>query len=199
MKLYAETPAYRGRQVMRDLGVALWTYVWIRVGMGMHDLVTKLAAPGRTIESAGGDLAGNFTSISQEVADVPVVGGALQAPFDAAARASRVLGDAGAEQQEVVMTFALWLGILLALIPILYLLMRYLPARWTWVRDASAAHMLKIDADDLQLFALRAIANRPLHELRKATPDPAGAMAAGDYEALAALELNALGLGTRTS
>jgi len=38
------------------------------------------------------------------------------------------------------------------------------------------------------------VANRPLRELRRVTPDPAGALRAGEYEALADLELRALGL-----
>jgi hypothetical protein len=47
---------------------------------------------------------------------------------------------------------------------------------------------------DLELFALRALANRPLRELYRVTPDPAGALRAGDYAGLAALELRSLGL-----
>jgi hypothetical protein len=58
------------------------------------------------------------------------------------------------------------------------------------------AARLRDDRADLHLFALRAVANRPLRQLHRVTPDPAGALAAGDYEGLAALELNALGLKT---
>ncbi len=64
------------------------------------------------------------------------------------------------------------------------------------MRAATAASRLRLDSDDLYIFALRAIATRPWHELRRVTPDPAGAFSAGDYEALAALELSALGLRT---
>jgi hypothetical protein len=41
------------------------------------------------------------------------------------------------------------------------------------------------------------VANRPLRQLHRVTPDPAGDLRAGDYEALADLELRALGLRAR--
>src|SRR6266545_2319456 len=62
--------------------------------------------------------------------------------------------------------------------------------------EATAASRLRRDLSggDLGLFALRAIANRPLRELRRASPDPVADLQRGDYGALAALELRALGL-----
>jgi hypothetical protein len=62
------------------------------------------------------------------------------------------------------------------------------------MREAGAAADLRIDADDLRLFALRAVANAPLHVLRRATPDPAAALERGDDDALAGIELERLGL-----
>ena len=89
----------------------------------------------------------------------------------------------------------MWLGACIAAIPIGYVLLKYVPDRVRWVREATAAERIRLDADDLQIFALRAAVNRPLWELRAATPDPGGALAAGDYAALAQLELHSLGLG----
>jgi hypothetical protein len=194
MKLYADERVYRTRQVLQDIALLLWIVIWVRVGMLFHDLFAKLTAPGRAIESAGTTLAGTMTDISEEIGGLPVVGDTLRSPFAAAAGAAHDLSAAGQTQQEVVLTIALWLGILLALIPIMFVAYKYLPDRLRWIREASAAHRIKIDADDLHLFALRAVATRPLYELRRAHPDPAGALASGDYGALAALELDALGL-----
>lgn len=194
MKIYAEVPYFRTRQLLLDGAVLLWIYVWARVGLFMHSLVEKLAGPGRTIEQAGGGFASNLDSISGDVGDVPLVGDTLQAPFSAAADAGRVLERAGQTHQDVIHSLAFWLGLFLALIPILYMLIRYLPGRVRWIREASAASKLRIDADDLRLFAIRAIATRPLYELRRACPDPAGCLAAENYQPLAALELSALGL-----
>ncbi|MGI8773763.1 MAG: hypothetical protein ACR2KQ_01930 [Actinomycetota bacterium] len=194
MKIYAETPHVKTRQIVFDILVVIWILVWIRIGMAMHDLIAKLSGPGRTIESAGAGFSDNLQSLSERAADVPLVGDRLRAPFDSAAGAGRELQAAGVAHQEIVMSVALWLGILLAVIPIGYVLLRYLPDRIRWVREASAAARLRIDADDLHLFALRAIATKPLYELRRACSDPARCLVEGNYRPLAAVELASLGL-----
>lgn len=196
MKLYAETSFHRTRQIAVDAAVALWIVVWVRIGTWIHELVNRLAEPGKSVEGAGSDIASAMESAAGRLGDLPGVGDTLRGPFDAAARAGGVLEGAGAAQQDAVHTLALWLGILLAVIPIGYVLLRYVPWRSRWIREASAATRLRIDAEDLHLFALRAVATRPLYELQRATPDPAAALANGDYEALASLELGALGLVT---
>jgi hypothetical protein len=198
MKLYAETPYLRTRQALLDAGFFIWTFVWVNIGMRLHDLVARLASPGKDIESAGSGFASNLDAISERVPGLPLIGDSLRTPFEAAAGAGRALESAGQTHQEVVMTLALWLGVLLAAIPILYLSIKYLPGRIAWIREAGAAASLRLDGDDLRLFAFRAIANRPFYELRRACPDPGKALATGDYAPLAELELNALGLDMRT-
>jgi hypothetical protein len=194
MKLYAEVPRWRLRQQLTDAAVVVWIYVWIRLGQKVHELVLRLQGAGRSLEDTGSDFAGRFDDISDTVDRLPVVGGQLQRPFGAVADGSRALQEAGATQQEVVHDLAVLLGVLLALIPILYVLIKYLPGRVRWIRDATAAQRLRIDASDLHLFALRAVATKPLYELQRACKDPAAALASGDYRPLAALELGALGL-----
>ena len=157
MKIYAEVPYHRTRQIASDVAVGIWIVVWIRIGIWIHDLVAELAGPGETVENAGSGFAENLASIRDRVGDVPLVGDQLRAPFDAAARAGRTLEQAGAAQQDVIHTLALWLGILLAVIPIGYVLLRQVPKRVRWIREASAASKLRIDAADLHLFALRAV------------------------------------------
>ena len=196
MKLYAEVPRYRARQAIADLATLTWIVVWIWIGTFVHDVVNRLTGPGETVEDAGGRFADSVESFGGDVGDLPVVGDALQAPFETIAGAGRTLQDAGAAQQEAVQTLALWLGVLLAVIPIGYVLLKYLPDRLRWIREAGAAAKLRIDAEDYEIFAIRALANQPLYELRRAASDPAAAYAAGDYERLARLELGQLGLRT---
>ncbi|HEX2236726.1 MAG TPA: hypothetical protein VHK89_10660 [Actinomycetota bacterium] len=194
MKLYAEVGSFRARQILGDAALVVWVALWARVGFAVRALVDRLAGPARTLEDAGAGFARPFSDAGTRVADVPVVGDALQAPFEAAAGAGRALARAGAGQQEVIHALALWLGGLFALIPILFALLRYLPGRLRWARRAASAASIRLDPAGLSLFALRAVATRPFDELRRATPDPAGAWASGDHEALAALELASLGL-----
>ena len=194
MKLYAETSGLRARQVLGDLAVVAWTAAWVWAGVTLYRLVEKLAVPGARLEQAGGGFAGDVAEIRQKVGRVPVVGNELQGPFGRLAGVGQTLADAGATQQQVVHQLALWLGVLVAAVPIVTLLLAWLPRRVSWAREAGAASRLRLAGADLELFALRAVANRPLRQLHRVTPDPAGALRAGEYGALADLELRALGL-----
>jgi hypothetical protein len=194
VKLYAETAGLRARQVLGDLAVVAWTAAWVWAGVTLYRLVEKLAVPGARLEQAGGGFAGDVAEIQQKVGRLPVVGGELQGPFGRLAGLGQTLADAGATQQQVVHQLALWLGVLVAAVPIVALLLAWLPRRVAWAREAGAASRLRLAGADLELFALRAVANRPLRQLRRVTADPAGALRTGDYEALADLELRSLGL-----
>ena len=194
MKLYAETPGLRTRQLVGDLAVLAWTAAWVAAGVALYRLVEKLAVPGQRVEQAGSSFAGDIAEIQQKVGRLPVVGGELQDPFGRLAGVGRTLAAAGVTQQEVVHQLALWLGVVVAVVPIVALLLVWLPSRVSWAREAGAASRLRMDGADLELFAIRAVANRPLRDLHRVTPDPAGDLRAGEYQALADLELRALGL-----
>ena len=194
MKLYAETAGLRTRQLVGDLAVLAWTAAWVAAGVALYRLVEKLAVPGARVEQAGSSFAGDIAEIQQKVGRLPVVGGELQDPFGRLAGVGRTLAAAGVTQQEVVHQLALWLGVVVAVVPIVALLLVWLPHRVSWAREAGAASRLRMDGADLELFAIRAVANRPLRDLHRVTPDPAGDLRAGDYQALADLELRALGL-----
>ena len=194
MKLYAETAGLRTRQLVGDLAVLAWTAAWVAAGVALYRLVEKLAVPGARVEQAGGNFAGDVAEIQQKAGRLPVVGDELQDPFGRLAGVGRTLAAAGVTQQEVVHQLALWLGVVVAAVPIIALLLVWLPRRVTWIREAGAASRLRLDGADLELFALRAVANRSLRELYRVTPDPAGDLRTGEFEALADLELRALGL-----
>jgi hypothetical protein len=194
MQLYAERPALRTRQVLGDVVLLAWIYTWVRIGVRVHELVARLAGPGEAVERAGRQLAGSSTSGGARVDDLPVIGGALRRPFDAIAEGGLSLARAGELQQDAVSALALLLGLALAAFPILWLLARYLPWRTHLVREATAAARLRAAGAGPGLFALRALSNRPLHELTRVSADPWGDYRAGRYATLAALELEALGL-----
>jgi hypothetical protein len=197
VRLYAETAGLRARQLLGDLAVLAWMAAWVAAGIALYRLVEKLAVPGQRVEQAGSTFAGNVAEIQQTIGRVPVVGDQLQAPFGRLAGTGQTLADAGVTQQEVVHQLALWLGVAVAAVPVVALLLAWLPGRVSWVREAGAASRLRLDGADLELFAIRAVANRPLRQLHRVSPDPAGDLRAGEYEALADLELRALGLRAR--
>ena len=194
MKLYAETAGLRVRQLAGDLAVVAWTAAWVAAGLALYRLVEKLAVPGARVERAGSSFAADVAEIQRTVGGLPVVGGQLQDPFGRLSGVGRTLAEAGVAQQEVVRQLALWLGVVVAAVPVVALLLVWLPRRVTWMREAGAASRLRLDGADLELFAIRAVANRPLRQLHRVSPDPAGDLRAGEFQALADLELRALGL-----
>ena len=194
MKLYAETAGRRTRQIVLDSFVVVWALIWIAMGMVAHDVVASLAGPTRAVATNSDELARSLFDISDTIDEVPLVGGGLEEPFNTAGRAAAGVAEQSRKQEQRFLTAALWIGMLIAVPPIAAILLLYLPFRIRWIREATSAATLRLDAQDLYLFALRAVANRRLSELRRATPDPGAALAAGDYEALARVELEHLGL-----
>ena len=194
MRFYADDPRTARRQMIGDGLLLVWIVVWVEVGRRLTSLVDRLGGPGRTLSTAGSRLEDGLEGAAGGVGRLPVVGGTLEDVFGETAGAGTSLRAAGAEQAEVAHQVAVALGLLVAGLAIAWALSRYLPGRLRWMRDAGAARALAADAVDLRLFALRAVVNRPLHELRSVSADPGADLAAGRFDRLAALELAALGM-----
>ena len=194
MRWYAETGPLRVRQQVLDLAVLVWCWVFTQLGRSVHETVLGMQEPGRRLQSAGGDLGGSLGRAAEQAGGAPLVGDALREPLDAAARASQAVSDAGAAGQEAVAALALVLALVVALLPIAYVLARWLPYRVGYAREASAAARLR---GDVELLALRAAATLPMHRLARLGPEPVGRWRRGEpgaAEALAELELQTLGL-----
>ena len=197
MKLYADAPVRRARQVTGDLLLLLWIWTWVKVASVVHDATLTLARPGKEISDAGGGLADRLREAGDTVANVPLVGDEVRGPFDGAGSAAERLAAAGDAQVAAVQDLAFWLGLAVGAIPVLIALAVYLPLRWRFVREATAGRRFIDSVDDLDLFALRAMARQPMHRLARISDDPAGAWRRQEPEvvrALAALELRDSGL-----
>lgn len=197
MKLYADTGSRFARQLLADVLVLVWVVAWAWVGNVVHDGTMELAGPGLQLDESATSLADSMTEAGDVLGDVPVVGGAASAPFDRASGASESLAEAGRAEVQAVERLAFWLGLSIALIPILVVLAFFLPGRVRFVREAGAGQRF-VDADpDVELFALRAMSHQPMHVLARISDDPVGAWQRGDREvvrALAAVELRSVGL-----
>ena len=197
MKLYADTSVRRTLQIVGDLAVVAWIWVWIEIADKVHDSTLKLATPGYKINSSASDLSSKLRDAGKTVSNIPFVGDKARSPFDGAGRAASGLADAGQQQVAAVGSLAHWLGLAVALIPILGLLWFYLPQRIAFVRRATAGQRFLDSGADLDLFALRAMAHQPLHVLARIDKDPAGAWRRGEaavIDQLALLELRSVGL-----
>ncbi|MEU4623236.1 hypothetical protein AB0G04_25100 [Actinoplanes sp. NPDC023801] len=200
MKLYADRVPVALRQLISDIFVVIWVYLWIRVAFWIHDVVEKLAVPGQKLEGAGSGIADNLADAGGKVGRVPIVGDELTGPFTGAADAARSIADAGRQQQEFVAQLALILPAVAVGVPLALVLFFWLPWRLSWIRRAGVAVAVRSDPAGQDLLALRALATQPLTRLAKLGPDIAQSWRAGDSAAVAALaelELRQLGLKRR--
>lgn len=197
MKIYADTASRRTRQVVSDIWFVVWTVLWIWLAVQLHDLIVPLGAPGEKLQNAGDSLAGNMTSAGEFVDRIPLVGDGIRTPFDKMSEAGQSIADAGQTQQDVVDKLALFLPLSMAFLAISLLALMWLPARVRFIVRATAAKKFLDASDDVDLFALRALARQPLNQLVAIDADPAGAWRRGDaavVRSLAALELRSEGL-----
>jgi hypothetical protein len=197
MQLYAQHPVVRGRQLAGDLGMLAWLVLWVLVARTVHRAVLVLAEPGRAVEDLGTSVAGNMGSAAEAAEGVPVVGDELAAPFEALAGAGDSVTGAGIAAQDAVGTLAFVLAAVLVVLPVGWLVSRWLPWRVGYAREASAATRLLRTAPDLELLAARAMATAPLSRIAALPPGTGAAWRAGEPEAvraLASLELRRMGL-----
>jgi hypothetical protein len=197
MHPYAQLPAVRLRQVAADVGLLAWALVWVLVARAVHAAVLVLAQPGRAVEDLGRSVAGNMNSAADAAGRLPVVGDELAKPFGSLADASGSVSGAGQSAQDAVDTLATVLAVVLVVLPVGWLLLRWLPWRLRNARDADAARRLLAGTADLDVLAARALATAPLPRLAALPAGTGAAWHAGDpaaMRALAGLELARLGL-----
>ncbi len=180
-----------------DLLVVLWTAAWLVLGIAVGNFVARLGAVGEGMQDTGRAIGRAGDAVGQ-LSDVPLVGEG----FDAIAEEIQEIGSETAQNgrsvEDDVDSLAVLIGAGLALGPTLPILALWVPPRVSRERER---HSLRksLKSDDgvaLAYLANRAVATRGFRELRKASDDPVADLEAGRYEALAALELDHLALGT---
>lgn len=197
MRIYAQRRGQLAGQLAGDVAVLVWAVAWGLVGIAVDAAVAALAGPAHDTARTARQLAGQLGDAATSAAQVPGVGDQLRRPFDAAAGSLGDLVASADHQAASIERLAAVMGWLVFLIPVTTVLLVWLPRRVRFVRRARAAQRF-IDAQaDLDLFALRAMANQPMHVLAAISDDPVAAWRSGDrrvIDALAELELRQAGL-----
>lgn len=200
MRIYAR--GWRAtRQAWGDLLVVAWVVVWVWLGTVVHGAIGALAAPARQTARTSGELASRLREASGQLGRVPGVGDDLARPFDGMAGDLDQLVSQANGQVSAIGTAAWVVALATAAAAICPVVLLWLHRRVTYVRNAAATQRF-IDADaDLDLFALRAMANQPMPVLARISDDPMGAWRRGDRQViarLAAIELDRVGLRADT-
>jgi hypothetical protein len=180
-----------------DLLVVLWTAAWLVLGIAVGTFVERLGAVGDGMENTGRAIGRAGDAIDQ-LSDVPLVGEGFATIAQEIQGIGRETIENGRSVEDDVDSLALLIGAGLALGPTLPILALWVPPRVSRERERHALRK-SLKSDDriaLAYLANRAVATRLFRELRKASDDPVADLAAGRYEALAALELDHLSLGS---
>jgi hypothetical protein len=180
-----------------DLLVVLWTAAWLVLGIAVGTFVARLGAVGDGMENTGRAIGRAGDAIDQ-LSDVPLVGEGFATIAEEIQGIGRETIQNGRSVEDDVDSLALLIGAGLALGPTLPILALWVPPRVSRERERHALRK-SLKSDDriaLAYLANRAVATRLFRELRKASDDPVADLAAGRYEALAALELDHLSLGS---
>ncbi|MFE1877518.1 hypothetical protein ACFW9N_42875 [Streptomyces sp. NPDC059496] len=194
MRLYAQTPARRNRQILADLIAVVLIAVTVRFALAVHGAIMLLAEPGRRVESSGDSLATELDNAGDAASNVPFVGDLLKKPLQSAADASSGIADAGQSLQDAVSQVATLTTLALIVVPVAVVLLLWLPARLRWIRRSIIVRRLLDAPGGADLLALRALTGR-LGDLA-ALPAPPGGLAdawrRGDQQVIADLSEIAL-------
>ncbi len=115
MQLYSALPLVRARQIAADTAALAGIVVSVLVGIAVAALIRPLGDLGRSMEESGTRLSGSMTDAADALGRLPLVGDAARGPFEDASGIGSGLVQAGRDQQSLVGTIALVLGLLVAL------------------------------------------------------------------------------------
>ncbi|KLO29850.1 hypothetical protein [Mycobacterium haemophilum] len=197
---YATTPGRLTAQLFSDVAVVVWTAVWALVGVAVYDAISTIADAGAQVENGAHGIAGNLASASHGMQLIPVLGNAVSKPLTLASAAALDIADAGHSLD----TTARWLAVLLALavvaLPILMAVVPWLFLRLRFFRRKWTVTTLAATPAGEQLLALRALTRRSPSKLAAVSADPVGGWRRDDpgtIRGLAALELRSAGITLR--
>ncbi|PZQ91523.1 MAG: hypothetical protein DI534_00625 [Leifsonia xyli] len=197
MSLYADFGPRRARQIIADVVAVIVIVLSIIAGVAVHGAIAVLGGVWGQLEDAGAGFEDNMAEIGETLGGVPLIGGGIRGPFDAAAGAGGSLADAGRTGQAAVETLAAIAGVGVAALPIAVVLIVWLWPRLRFARRSAETRAILQLEDGEQLLALRALDDASAKELAAISPRAVRGWQTGDREVvrgLAALEARQAGV-----
>jgi hypothetical protein len=193
----------RGRMVGRDLLAVVWVFAWVVAGRWVWSQVLraeviadKIRDAGKSINSALAGLEGIWNAL----ANAPLIGSLFQVP-GTQQHPGDVLIAMSVNVRTDIGWIALGAGLLVAMPPILYVLLTYVPYRWGRMKEMGSALQFVRGAQARgqsepakALLAYRALARLSFSELMAVSTDPIGDIQARRYDGLAVAMLEEAGL-----
>ena len=208
VRLYPADPSRAlGRAVIDALALG-WIFVWLMAGRALYGVIMALEVIADGITRTGNTFNGVIHDFRNHIPDnVPFVTSSLRDLADALQHNS---GDpivrSGAQIHDQIHQFALVLAVLISVPPVAFMLFTYGRRRLLSILEMTAAQRfitvggagtspLAVDA----VLAHRAIATLSFRELMRASQDPVGDLAAGEYRGLASAMRRQQGLPARAT
>jgi hypothetical protein len=183
-----------------DVILVLWLLLWCAIGYTLGRTVNELSGLSDGVIGAGEGVSDAAGALG-DFADVPLIGGGLDAIADRIDAIGQGTVQKGEASKDAIFNVSLLIGFVVALGPTVPLL-----AVWLVIRAPLARERRRIgralDAGDPGLdgyLALRAATRFPYSRIAGVTTDPWGDLQAGRHTALASMELTRLGLTRRAA
>lgn len=187
MAWYAKDRRQRSRQIVDDIVMAVWTVFWGLAAWLTYRLIHASGAPARSLSRMAAEQEQSFNGYAERIAKAPAIGETVRQPVDQLARVFDQVGIFADNQIRLIERVAVAGGGLVFAIPVAIWLLRWLPGRVAFARRSAAAQRFINSAEDLDLFALRAMAVAPMTELAKISDDPVGDWRRGDEQVIGQL------------
>ena len=188
MRYYPELPAQRTRAIAGDVVVVALVAFFAWLGLTVNDTFDDVASVGRGVQEAGNTVQNSFENAGGLLADVPLVGDRLQDAFgEVGAATGGNTAELGAQGEQAIEDTARLLGWVTFGLPTLVVLLWAVPRRVMRVRRLTGAQRVlagALNSERRRLLAMRAAFGLPYDTLLAHTPDPIGALAAGEYDPL---------------
>ena len=203
MRIWSELRGPRAKEQLADVATTAWVVLWALIALSLYHVLESFSEAGRTIRDGGQALAQSGRDLGAALSGIPVVGEGLRATAERAfAGAGTPMTMFGLDLEQLIVTLAAALALLVLGVPVIPWLSRYVPWRWSRLRNLRAGHraIRVAPPSDLasgalqQVLALRAVTRLDYSELLGFTPDPIGDWAAGRHDRLAEAELASVGL-----
>jgi hypothetical protein len=201
MRLKAYPDTRKTWVAAQDLLALAWVGGWALAGWLAWHAVAQAEVVGDSIQNAGVSLngaLGGVGSLFSGLASLPGLSGLAQSPVGQPGDALIAMG---ATVRQDIALVALGAGLVVALPPILYVLLSYVPHRWGRMKEMGSALVFVEGAagrgqseQARALLAYRALARLSFNELMAVSQDPIGDIQARRYGRLADAMLKEAGL-----
>ncbi len=204
LKLYPDLMAPRLGYILADLAALLWVALWLYVGELVYKAIHTLDGIGQGLIQNGKAVDDAVTQLQNAVAGYPLgIGPNLRDAFGSLHGPPEALIQTGNGELQAVAQLATLLGVVVAVIPILVVLLQFIPWRVRRTRGFRNLDLMLRQpgagavSTTMQVLAARAIYTMPYDRLLAYSSDPIGEWREGRYYNLARATMSEEGLDVR--